>query len=315
MEQRVTRAATELGYEPHFIAQSLRKGNTGTLGFLVADMSNPVFADIVRGAEDFARTKGYAVMLANSEGNEGLDAEHLRLFLRRRVDGIIVSTVGSGSEEVGRELANPNIRYVVIDRDVPPDLKVSGIMGDHATGMREATMHLINRGHRSIALISGPESLRPVRERARGFREAFATAGLKPRKDLIRLGSLRPEYGRDETANLLSLAQPPTAIVAGGNRLLAGVLEAIHTLGLEVGRQLALVSCDDVDLTRLYRPAISVVVRDTYKMGQLAADYLIDQLINPQAPIQNALVPTRFVARASSDFQWPRTSRAEVSRA
>ncbi|HLB76207.1 MAG TPA: LacI family DNA-binding transcriptional regulator, partial [Candidatus Dormibacteraeota bacterium] len=145
MKQRVLKATATLGYEPHFIAQSLRRGVTHTLGFLIGDISNPVFADMIRGAEDHARSKGYAVMLTNSEGDPELDAKHLHLFLRRRVDGIILSTAETSSPEVARALLDPTVPFVVLDRDTPPHSRVSSVYGDHAAGMKDATAHLIQR--------------------------------------------------------------------------------------------------------------------------------------------------------------------------
>jgi LacI family transcriptional regulator len=305
MQQRVLKATAALGYEPHFIAQSLRRGVTHTLGFLIGDISNPVFADVIRGAEDHARSQGYAVMLTNSEGDPELDARHLHLFLRRKVDGIILSTAETGSPQVARALMDPTVPFVVLDRDVPPNSRVSTVFGDHSSGMREATTHLIQRGHRAIALISGPEHLKPARERIRGFRAAFEAAGLQPDRDLVRIGSLRPNFGRDQAIDLLRGAHRPTAIIAASNRLVAGVLEGVHQTDLVIGRDLALVGCDDVDLARLYRPPISVVVRDQYKMGQVACELIIERLANPNAPIRTVTLPTQFVARASSDFPWP----------
>jgi len=307
MKQRVLRATATLGYEPHFIAQSLRRGVTHTLGFLIGDISNPVFAEMIRGAEDHARSKGYAVMLTNSEGDPELDAKHLHLFLRRRVDGIILSTAETSSPEVARALLNPTVPFVVLDRDTPPHSRVSSVYGDHAAGMQDATAHLIQRGHTAVALISGPEQLKPARERVRGFRAAFEAAGLKPPSDLIRIGSLRPEFGREQAVELLRGRNRPTAIIAGSNRLLTGVLEGIHETDVVVGRDLALVGCDDVDLARLYRPPISVVIRDQYRMGQVACELIIERLANPEAPIRRVTLPTQFVSRASSDFPWPPT--------
>ena len=312
MQRRVLKAAESLGYEPHFIAQSLRRGVTHTLGFLIGDIANPVFADVIRGAADYARGRGYAVMLTNSEGDPKLDAEHLKLFLRRRVDGIMLLTAEAGSPEVARALLNPAAPYVVLDRDTPQNSKVNAVFADHAAGFMEATAHLIARGHRAIGLVSGPVELKPARERILGFRAAFKAAGLKPREKLIRVGNLTPAFGKEETIGLLNLPEAPTAIIAGSNRLLTGVLEGIHASGRTVGQDLALVGCDDVDLARLYRPAISVVVRDQYRMGRVACELLIERLTAPDAPIRAVTLPTQFVARPSSDFPWPPKRIAEV---
>jgi LacI family transcriptional regulator len=304
MQRQVLEAVKSLDFEPDQLAQSLRSGVTHTIGFLIGDMSNPVYVDVIRGAEDFARSKGYGVMLTNSEGNPSLDAEHLRLFLRRRVDGVMVSTAETGSAEVARELIRRAVPYVVIDRDAPRNAGVSTVFFDHASGTRDATAHLIGHGHQDIALITGSEELKPTRERIRGFREAFQAAGRKPRENLIRRGTLTPEYGCAETLRLLNRADRPSAIIAGNNRVLTGVIEGIHQTQYEVGRDLAVVGYDNVDLARLYRPAISVVVRDQYRMGQVACELLIERLISPGAQIRSATLSTQFVARASSDFRW-----------
>ena len=315
MRRRVLKAADSLSYEPHFIAQSLRTGTTRTLGFLVGSISNPVFAEVIRGAGDRAHAKGYGVLLTTSEGDPVLDAQHLRLLVQRRVDGVIISTAEIGSPEVTRTFLNPTVPFVVLDRDVPIGSPVSTIFGDHSGGLREATAHLIERGHRDIAFLSGPDSLRPPRERLLGFRRAFADAGLTPREDLIVLGQMLPEFGREQASRLLGLGEPPSAIVAASNRLLTGVLEAAHQRNRTVGRDLALVGCDDTDLTRLYRPSISVVVRDQYRMGQAACELLLERLEQPDAPIRSTTLPTRFVARASSDFVWtPELTRRRITR-
>ena len=92
----------------------------------------------------------------------------------------------------------------------------------------------------------------------------------------------------------------PTALIVAGSRQLVGVLEALQALDIEVGREIALISTDDVDLTRLYQPPISAVVRDTYRMGQIAAELVIERIEDPTAPIRSVTLPTTFVERGSS---------------
>lgn len=303
MRDRVMTSARTLGYEPDFIAQSLRTGRTKTLGFLVADLSNPVFADVIRGAGDHARSRGYAVMLTNSEGEAQFDIEHLQVFLRRRVDGIILLTVSSGSDEIDREMINPSVPMVVFDRDVPRGSRVSSVYWDHAAGFRDATASLLGHGHRSIAFIAGPSHLRPIRERLAGFEGAFHEAGMKVDKDLVRFGDMNAAFGRQEAERVLALDPRPTAIIVAANRLLVGVLEALQRSGVDVGRDVAIVSSDDVELTRVYQPPISVVVRDTYRMGEVAAELLLERIDDHDAPIRSVVLPTRFVERQSSATQ------------
>lgn len=299
MRQRVLEAAERLGYEPDLVARTLRTGNSRTLGFLVADLDNPISSSFIRGAEDFARAHGYGLFLTNSEGDPALDAENLQLFLRRRVDAIILLTSDSGAE-VERVLENSSVPAVVLDRDLRSGSKASSVFFDHANGMHQATLHLLERGHRRIAFVGGPEELRPVSDRLAGFVRAFQDRDLEVDDSLISTGSLRPAFGRAEARALLESDEPPTALIVGGNQLLNGVLESVHDMDLRVGKDLALVSCDDVDLTRLYQPPISSVVRDVYKSGQIAAELAIEQLSGDHAPVRTVLLPTWFVPREST---------------
>jgi LacI family transcriptional regulator len=299
MRQRVLAAAERLGYEPDLVARTLRTGNSRTLGFLVADLDNPISSSFIRGAEDSARARGYGLLLTNSEGDPAHDAENLQLFLRRRVDAIILLTSDSGSEVEG-VLESSTVPAVVLDRDLPSGSSASSVFFDHANGMHEATGHLLERGHRQVAFVGGPEELRPVSDRLAGYVRAFQDHDLLVDRSLISTGSLRPAFGRTEARRLLESDTPPTALIVGGNQLLNGVLEAIHDLDLRVGEDLALVSCDDVDLTRLYQPSISSVVRDVYKSGQIAAELAIEQLTEDDVPVRTVLLPTWFVARDST---------------
>jgi LacI family transcriptional regulator len=220
-------------------------------------------------------------------------------MLARRLDGIIVLSADAAFIDHG-PLPSKGVPMVVFDRDAPRGSHLTTVLWDHAAGFKAATSALIARGHRRIAFISGSPDLRPVRERLSGFREAFQEAGLNVDESLVRLGSLQPGFGRVEAERLMRSEEPPTALVAAGSRLLVGVLQALQEMGIEVGEDLALVSADDVDLTRLYRPPISAVTRDAYRMGQIAADLVIERIEDPSAPIRSITLPTVFVERGSS---------------
>jgi LacI family transcriptional regulator len=302
MRARVMSAARELGYEPDLIARSLRTGTSHTFGFLVADLANPISSEIIRGAEDRARVDGYGLLLTNSEGDPALDRANLHLFLQRRVDGIILFTAHEGERAIESQLRNLAVPIVVLDRTVPTGSDASTVFFDHAPGIAAAVAHLLERGHQRIAFISGPADLRPVRDRLSGFEEAFRVAKIVIDPGVIRLGSLLPKFGYEQTVALLGASDAPTAILVGGNRLLTGVLEALHERGRIVGSDIAIVSCDDVDLTRFYRPPISVVARDTYQMGRVAAEMLLDRATDREGTVGSVLLPTWFIPRESSAF-------------
>src|SRR5579863_4038191 len=122
VRDRVLKAAQELGYERNLLAQSLRRGSSMSIGFVVRDISNPMMAEIVLGAERTLRTAGYALSLTNSEGKPGLDAEYIRYFRQRAVDGLLLSLSDEGYGPTMDELKALGRPFVAVDRELPPEL-------------------------------------------------------------------------------------------------------------------------------------------------------------------------------------------------
>lgn len=299
MREHVLDAIAAVGYEPNLLASSLRRGSTKTIGFLASDISNPLFAEIALGAERRLDEAGYTMVLTNSEGNGERDERMIQLLRRRRTDGLILSVSDERRPGTLAELARLEEPVVLVDREIRGFRNASSVASDHARGMRAAVDHLIELGHTRVALVSGSRSLRPVRERLRGFRRAFRANELEPPEDLLRIGSFRSEYGESATLELLGLGNPPTALIAGGNLLLTGVLRALKQLGLSVGTDIALISCDEVPLTELHSPPITVIDRDAVRIGELAAELLLDRLQNDAEP-STADAPTKLIIRGST---------------
>ena len=175
MRERVLAAVSELGYRPDLLAQGLRRGATHSVGFVVGDISNPLLAEIVKGAEGRLREEGYSVLLSNSEGNPKLDAEYVRVFSQRRVDGLILSLASETEPATLDALSEIEGPCVLLDREIAELQGVSAVVADHRAGMRAAIGHLLDLGHRDIGLISGlemPPDARAHRRSARGVRGA-----------------------------------------------------------------------------------------------------------------------------------------------
>ena len=299
MKRQVHDAIAAVGYEPNLLASSLRRGSTKTVGFIASDISNPLFAEIVLGAERRLDEAGYSMVLTNSEGNPERDETMIRLLRRRRIDGLILSVADEDRPGTIAELSKLAEPVVLIDREVSGLHTASAVFTDHSGGMRAASEHLLGLGHRRIALISGARSLRPVRERLNGFEAAFEARGLQVPEDLLRFGSFSAPFGQQATAELLALDNPPTAIISGGNLLLTGVLRALQADQLSVGGDVSLISCDDVPLAELHTPPISVVDRDAVQMGEAAASLLLNLLAGGDRP-RVAEVPTQLLLRGST---------------
>jgi LacI family transcriptional regulator len=295
---RVENAARALGYEPDFLAHSLRRGDTRTVGFLVGAISNPIMADIFTSASNYLDHYGYAMLLACSQNQPEADLAYLNLFTRRQVSGVILSTAVDGPARTTALLHEVKVPTVMLDRQRPAHSQVSAVQSDHSMGTKMAVLHLLAQGHRRIGLIGGPAHFDPAHARLDGFYAGFAEANVTVDQTLVRTVGMNQQVGYQETQALFTLVQPPTALIAGGNLILSGVLQALHKRDLIIGRDLALIGCDDTDLTRLHRPSISVVARDLGLIGETAARLLLNLLLHKRA--ETVVLPTQLFVRESS---------------
>jgi LacI family transcriptional regulator len=298
MRDRVMTAVRELEYEPDFLAQSLRRGATLSVGFVINDISNPIQAEVALGAESGLRAAGYSMLLMNSENDPALDAAHIRFLKTRRVDGMLLSLVSDRAAPTLEQLRLVECPLVVLDRELPAELGASTVLTDHATGMRDAIAHLLGLGHRRIGLIAGPVDVRPGYVRVEAFRKAVAESGADAHAVDIS-GPFTPQFGQQATHELLDRDDPPTAVIAGSNQILVGCLRALARRGVQVGHDISLVACDDVPLAELYSPPISVVRRDTIRLGRTGAELLLRRLADAAGP-ETAVIPTTFVVRGST---------------
>jgi LacI family transcriptional regulator len=275
MKKRVTDAARALGYEPDIVAQSMRKGSTRTIGFLVSDISNPLFSQIALGVEMALNGEGYAMLIANSQDNSHQDARRIELLRQRRVDGFILSLADEENLAGIAQLKALDRPFVLLDREVK-GLDVPAVVSDHAAGMRAAIEHLVYLGHRSIGLICSSGHIRPSKIRIDAVLAACrAHRGVSA---LVEAGSATAGHGEAATEMLLSRRSPPTAIIATSNQTLIGVLRSLRRHEIEVPREMSLITCDPLPLSEFLQPWVAAVDRDHVLMGRAAAELILETL-------------------------------------
>lgn len=297
MRLKVETAVVELGYEPDFLAQSLRKGSTRTIGFVMRDIANPFFGSIANGAEHVLHHNDYMMLLTNSDGLEELEAKHTKVLNRRRVDGLIISLVDESRGPTVEILKTTRTPTVLLDREVG-EADIGAVQSDHYRGVRDATEDLLDLGHRRIGLITGSPSIRPTRERIRGMTDAMSSRGRTLDTSLTVLGSFDAKFARREVKALLDLADPPTAIISGGVQSTLGVLEGFADRGVIAGDGISLVACDEMPFFGVFRPPISVVARNPERVGEHAARLLLE--IAAGGVARTIVLPTEYQKRATT---------------
>lgn len=297
MRTKVESAVSELGYEPDHLAQSLRKGATNTIGFMIRDITNPLFSIVAQSAEHELRKAGYSMILINSHGDLGAEKENFALFKRRRIDGVIASLVSEESPYVRNTINELGAPVVLLDREVT-GLNASAVICDHSQGVKLATADLIKNGHSRIAFVSGRKDVFISRNRINGYEEAFKEAKLKIDENLIRLGKFGEQFAYEQTKDLFTAKNKPTALITGGIGASTGALRALKELDIKPGKGVAFVALDEWPMFDVLTADLSSVYRDPEHMGREAARLILD-LIAGKGTAQ-AVVPTIYRQRASS---------------
>jgi LacI family transcriptional regulator len=276
----------------------MRRRNTLTVGFVVDDIANPLHAATFKAADAEMRGRGFSLYLVNTNGKARQEADAIDMLQHGRADGLIMTINSEQDPRTLKRLEELRVPSVLLDREI--SLEMDAVLTDHALGMTQATEHLIELGHRRIALISGGPDIRPGRERIRGFREAFRRRHLTVAEDLIQAQSLSADFGFRAASTLLQRADRPTAMIAAGNRILVGVLRALQQQNVSIPREMSIIGCDQTDLARLYPGPITLIDRDIEEIGRTAAQLLLERLVDrSEKAAQRISFPTRLILGGS----------------
>lgn len=296
---RVLKVMRDTGYKPNRVARRLRTtdGNSHLLGLIIPNIQNIFFADLARGVEDVAYRNNFAVLLCNYDEDEARERFYLDVMQAESVDGIILPPIHEHDPAV-LQVVKSGVPVVCVDRSLSSG-NLDRVEVDNHRGSFEAVTHMISRGHRRIGLIGGPADSSTGRERLNGYRDAHHAAGLPLRNELMRHGDYKQGTGRTLASELLSLADPPTALFVCNGLMTAGALEEIASRGLKIPRQVAIVGFDELPLASVFNPPLSVVRQPAYEVGKCAAELLLKRIEDPQRPATSLrLVPDLIVRKS-----------------
>jgi LacI family transcriptional regulator len=296
---RVEAAVAELGYVPNRLARSLRLKQTKTLALVLTDITNPFWTTVARGVEDAANEAGFNVILCNTDESETKQEEYLTVLLQKQVDGILLVPAGSTAEQI-ELIQNQNVPVVVIDRRVP-HTQVDVVRADSKGGAYQLVRHLLELGHRRIAVLSGPRTVSTATDRVDGYRRALAEADMNGKAECVYYGRFNQASGYEMAQEALSLSPMPTAMFAVNNFIAVGAWRALREAGLRVPEDMALVAFDDLTSGLVIEPFLTVADQPAYEMGQRATELLLARLSGAAAEaIQEIVLPAKIIVRRSS---------------
>lgn len=315
---RVKAAADRLGYTPNVVARSMRSGGTRSIGFVGSDISNPFFAEAMRGICDVADSHGYETILTNSDERADRERLAVRTLLEKQIDGMIV--VPASVTDITHLLAarDQGVPVVLLDR-TPPGAAFDSVTVDNEQAALEAVAHLAQLGHRRIGLLAtvNPSEQpdvttsrlegatvrgvgRPSVDRVRGYLRALNKFGVRATLRLMRYSPPGADAINQQANLLLATAPRPTAVFTADNAATRGLFLAVRRLELHIPNDLSIIGFDDLDWTVMVDPPLSVVAQSPLGMGRAAAERLFARIDGNNGPADRVVLPTELRLRAST---------------
>jgi LacI family transcriptional regulator len=317
---RILHAMRQLNYHPNDIARSLKLSRTHTLGMVVSDITNPFFSQLVRGAEEAALKRNYFLLTFNTDDLVEREMQVLTVMRKRRVDGALLVVAPSHKRPLHiAELISLGTPVVCLDR-VPQGIRVDSVTVDNVSAARNCVEHLIDRGHRKIAIITGSLLLQTASARLRGYTAALSAHRLPIDPRLIGEGNFRIESGYDIAIELLSRPDRPTALFVSNGLMAIGVMKAIRQLALQCPQDVALASFDDLALSEVLQPTLTAVEQPAYEIGYRGAELLMQRIESARengisSRLASIVLPTELKLRDSTSAKpsrHPRPSKQKV---
>ncbi len=293
--ESVLRAAEELGYRPNLVARQLAKRRTQTIGVLVDDLRNPFFGEVVDGIEAAAADHGFTALILNGHRDAGRELDAVETFLQSRVEGMALVGPRVADDDLAR-LGGATPCVVVASGSAHPG--VDTVTTDGRWGAELAVEHLVSLGHTRIVHMDGGSNV-SAEERRAGYRSGMQAAGIGDLIDIRAAGDDEAD-ALDVIDELLSEADPPTAIFAFNDLLAAGALNRLDDAGVAVPGEVSLVGFDNTFIAALRHLSLTTVNQPTLDMGRLAVEMLLTRLSDGiDEPVRHTLEP-QLVVRSTT---------------
>ena len=265
---KIRQIAADLNYQPNYLAKSLRSGKTQTIGLIIADISNPFFANIARIVEDEAKRNGYTVIIGSSDENADKSRDLLEVLIKRQVDGFIIVSAEDSAEQV-RHLREQQIPFVLLDRYFP-DVPTDFVSTDHYRAAYDGASHLITNGYQRIGMIAYKSAMFHMRERIRGYQDALKDKGGAFQKSWlkkIRFTNLEQE-SKEAIDEVTKIANPVDALIFATYGLAVNGLIYLNERKLRVPDDVAIVSFGQAEAFDLYYCPITYLKQPIGLLGQ-----------------------------------------------
>lgn len=301
-KQLVRQAAEEMGYIPNATAQRLQKRTTDTIGLILPTFgprfSDPFFSEFLSGVGNQASEMGFDMLVATRTPGDQEMQSYRSDVATHRVDGFIIVRTRCDDPRIAF-LKQAGFPFVAFGR-VSGDSEFPYVDEDGRFGLASIIEHLIDFGHRKIALITAPDNLTFTRHRLEGASSAMRERGLEIASDHLQVGDLTQRGGYEAAQRLLDLPNPPTAIAAFNDLMAIGAMSAVQERGLSVGKQISITGFDNIPMAEHAHPTLTTVDQPIYQIGRRVCDLLIRMIRNEPPTETQVILKPRLIMRRST---------------
>lgn len=296
--EEIFKVMERLQYQPSVIASALMGKKTYTLGLLIPDVSNPFFSEIARSVEDLAHHAGYSVITCSTDNKDERVEKYIRLLEQKSIDGIIIGT-GVENTDILMQLAEKSVPIVMFAREVS-GLSVHSVLTDDFKGGALAAGHLLELGHRQVAVLSENFKVSSSMERVKGFKFALFEAGEGIEEERIVSCESSIADGKRAAGELLRRAERPTALFCCNDLLAIGALQAAREAGVAVPAELSIIGFDNTILSTVTNPALTTIAQPMEQMVKLVFELLISNLGDKASLKQRIVMQPELILREST---------------
>jgi LacI family transcriptional regulator len=296
--KKVYEAIERLGYRPNAVARGLASKKTTTVGVVIPDIANAIFAEVARGIEDIANMYHYNIILCNADKRKEKEIRVVNTLLEKQVDGLLFMG-GAVTDEHLQAFNTSNVPIVLCattdEKGIIPSVDI-----DHEAAAFDAVNKLIEEGHRAIAMISGTLQ-DPANGYARfqGYKRALEQAGLPYREEYVRVGNYKYESGIEATQYFIGLAERPTAIFSATDEMAIGAIHALQDSGISVPEDISVISVDNSRVASMVRPLLTTVAQPMYDIGAVSMRLLTKLMKKESIDQAKVILPHDLVVRKS----------------
>ena len=275
--EAIRQAIATLDYHVDPFARGLKARRNRSVGVLLPDMTAPFYGNVVMAMSRVLRERDYHCLISSYGANHGMERDNLKFMLTCGIDGLVYAPEDLSKEEYEELTANCGIPIVQIDR-VIQGVDIDSVLVDNAEVVYRAVNSLIQKGHRRIAIITGPKSVYTAKERVVGYYRALADAGIYYTDDLVFSGQNDFATGYRSCQTLLKLKERPTAVFTTNYDITIGFITAARERGIHIPEQMDVFGFDSVETCSMMKPPLPVVQQPDHLIGTTAAQLLLDRL-------------------------------------